>query len=646
MNSYWRLTVVTSVMVLVGAAAYLGYWWYDSTYLREPTPPDREKVDTDQPPDDVKVTLPGDLQQDLQKDRRLQKTLYNQAVQAHSDANYDTAVNLYRRTIAHSGRDVIAAKSYQYLGDIYSRYGEFDRAIRLYGFSTDIRSESSIVHYRLGMTYWENGDVGSAGESLDRAIELEKRSDYYLARGNLHFEQGAFGEAETAYENGIQEQEVLLKLYSNLALARERQQKMDGALDAYASALNQNPEDASRYKLHMNKAKLHMNRDEYSSAVDHFSSARTIDATVDALYNLGLARTENNNLTGAISAFETALEQAPNDVQILTDLAYVHEQNQSLDDAITYYERALDQETDRSDIMFALGRLNEQVNNTREALSYYERVVKQEDRGERLQITYRRVGELYLKVGEPANAAPAFRNVLSLDSGNAEASYDLAIAYRRMGDLEQAIETFRQALELDPNTLEYQAALADTLFRAGFGEQALEAYQEVTKIDSTRYDAYYMVAHLHYRWGDMNQARRKFQSLIERLQDPTLESKTYQNLGNIYLRNRNFSNARTSYRQALEIQESAQTYFNLGLVYVNENNWEVASTVFRRALERDSDNPEYKTALGLVLYQKGLYREARDYLREALEDNPEDLRTHYNMKTIRQAMEDIEARTS
>ena len=68
--------------------------------------------------------------------------------------------------------------------------------------------------------------------------------------------------------------------------------------------------------------------------------------------------------------------------------------------------------------------------------------------------------------------------------------------------------------------------------------------------------------------------------------------------------------------------------------------------MFRRALERKPSESQFRTALGLVLYQKGLYREARSYLEEALSKSPDNLRTQFDLQQIRETLKDIEARTS
>jgi superkiller protein 3 len=648
MNSYRRPLTYLALLVLLGGAAYFGYWWYNRTFLPEPTPPAEDEVVSDTAPVDVDVTLPEDLEEDLQQDRERQRTLFEEAAQAHSNGNLERAVDRYRRAIGHSGPDDIAANAYRYLGDIYSRIDRLPRALRLYDFALKIRPEDALIHYRKGMTHWENGGLDQAGSSLDRALELDPRGDFFLARGNLHFEQGEFDEAENAYEQGLDEggEDVELRLWINLGRARTELGEQSDALRAYEQALGFDPSPELRYKIHMNRGALLHEQENYSAAAREFSLASELDATVEALYNLGLARGENGNLDGAVEALRQARNRSPEDVEILTDLGQTYQQQGDYQNAIQYYEDALEQDPENPDLIFALARLHERANEPREALGYYERLVERGRNEQRLAMTYRRVGELYLNTDRPERAAPAFRNVLSLEAGNPEVHYNLAIAYRRTGELERAIEEYRRALELEPDSVRYQFALADTLYRADFVDRALEAYEQVLELDSTRDRARYMIAYLHYRRGDLRESRKRFQALLENLQEERLQAKTYQNLGNIYLRNREYSNASTSYRQALNIQEAAETYFNFGLVKVYQENWDVAATVFRRALERDPDDPEFKMALGLVLYERGLYREARSYLEEALDEAPDSLRGQYDLRTIRQTLDQLEARSS
>lgn len=637
--------LVLSLAVVAGGS-YLTYRWYQQSYLPAPAPSEDEPSLTEDERSDLEVTLPRDLQEDLQKNEQRQRRLFREAVQAHSQGDYSRAIEKYREAISFSGKDTIAARSYRYLGDIYVRDDSYDQAIRLYEFALRIEPDNPQFHYRLGMTFKEKGNLDDAAESLDRAIELGDRAEFYLARGNLHYDRSEFSQAEENYESGIQTGSELSRLYPNLALVREQQGKTEEAIEAYRLALEESLENPLHYQVHLNKGKLHMKLDQYHEAVTEFSNARELNGTVEAWYNLGLARAESDDLNGAVKAFESALSQAPEDVDIMKDLGTVYQELEEYPRAIEYYERALDQRPDSSDLLLALGRLYEKVGENRQALGYYQQLVKKGERGPRLQLTFRRVGELYLSMDEPKKAQPAFRNVLSMDTSLAEVHYNLGIAYRRSDQMEDAIEEFRKARDLERESVQYQLAYADSLYRAGLLKRAQKAYRRVKELDPSYHEADYMIAYLHYRWGNLDRARRGFQSLVEQLDDGTLLVKTYQNLGNIYLRNGDLPRAETSYRQALAIEKTAETYFNLGLVYSRRENWEVASTVFRNALERDAKNPHYQAALGLALYQKALYREAKKYIQDALSADPSNLRNHYNLERLQETLEEINEQVS
>lgn len=639
------LLAALSVAVVAGGS-YLLYDWYRDTYLPEPAPTGEAPSLTEEQKEELEVTLPEDLRQDIETNQQRQQNLYRRAVDAHTQGNYDQALERYREAIGYSGQDTIAARSYRYLGDIYARDDSYDQAIRLYRFALEIEPENPNFHYRLGLTYLEKGNLEQAASSLDRAVELGNQSEFYLARGNLHFDQSEYAEAEGLYESGITAGTQLGRLYTNLALSRKEQGKTEGAIDAYSRALQQELTPSLAYEVHLNKGKLHAELEDYKSAISEFETARKLDPTAEAHYNLGLARAENDNPTGAVDAFRSALEEAPEDADIMKDLATAYQRLEDYENAIEFYERALDQRPESSDILIALGRLHERIDQPKTALGYYERLVEKEDRGPELKLTFRRVGELYLRLDQPKNAQPAFRNVLSMDTGDAEVHYNLGVAYRRSDRMDEAIDEFRRARDLDREALDYQLAYADSLYRAGYLEDAQEAYRRVKELDPDHNKADYMIAYLYYQWGDLDRSRKEFQSLVDQLSDEGLLVKTYQNLGNIYLRNGDLSQAETSYRQALAIEKTSETYFNLGLVYSHEGNWDVAPTVFRNALERDAENPRYQAALGLALYQKGLYREAKNYLEQALSGNPADLRNHYNIGKIRETLEEINAEVS
>lgn len=645
MQSVRTLLASTIILAVIAGGGYFAYDWYKTDEFTEPSPPDKTKKPK-KLPDDLGVTLPGDLKDQIQRDKEKQRTFFQRAVQAHTNGNFREAVELYRKTVAYSGADDIAANSYRYLGDIYERNEEYPRAIQLYRYAIQIKPKNSVFHYRLGRTYLNQGDNTNAAKEFDKAIERSPKAEYLLARGNIHLRQTELDDAIKTFNQGIETGKLLDKFYVNLGIAYEQAQQPESATDAYESALKQNMSSELTYRIAMKKGKVHYDLEQFQNALSAFKRAINHKETATGYYNFSLARYELGNITGATNALRKANSIDPDNPTYMTDLGFLYEELNNFDKSINWYTKTLNQTPENTDLYLALARVHEKNNQPREALKFYQELTRRVDEGPTLQLAFRRVGEIYLNTGTPENAAPAFRNVLRMEKTADDVHYNLGLAYRRNGELERAINQFRQALEDNPDHVPYLHALADTRYKAGFNRQALETYSRITELNSEHHTSHYMEALLQSERGNLDESFKKYQSLLEKTNSATMQFKIYQNIGNIYMSRNDLSKAQSAYRQSLEIQKHGGTYYNLGLVFARTGAWDKAANSFRLALKQDSQNPKFSAGLGMALYKKGLFREAKNYLEQALDRDPDNLRAQHDLKQVNEMLNQMNTETA
>lgn len=116
--------------------------------------------------------------------------------------------------------------------------------------------------------------------------------------------------------------------------------------------------------------------------------------------------------------------------------------------------------------------------------------------------------------------------------------------------------------------------------------------------------------------GQLRKAEHAVLRIIS--QDPD-DASAYNKLGMIYLREKNYKDARASLKQALKLEpENDAFYNNLGLLYYQQGQYEDAIEAYEKSLEIDNKIPSRLVNLGLAYFMVKKYRKAADQYGKAL----------------------------
>jgi len=114
------------------------------------------------------------------------------------------------------------------------------------------------------------------------------------------------------------------------------------------------------------------------------------------------------------------------------------------------------------------------------------------------------------------------------------------------------------------------------------------------------------------------QDRARGEATDEKVQDLYSRARTAQAAGNL-------SEAAAQYEEILRISPRlAAAYNNLGSIYVQQREFRKAAQVLQRGLQINRDMPSASALLGIALYEMGDYAGAKPRLEAALRSNPED----------------------
>lgn len=280
----------------------------------------------------------------------------------------------------------------------------------------------------------------AVGLALPRASS--ERSADYLALAARYQAGGRTAEARRALDRAL----VLgLKTSSAWAEAGDRYQRLsapDRAAEAYRRAVRLSP-DNTDYRLRLARSLAAIGQDRQALAEYQEVVRRTPPGSESVLLEMGLRYKALGEYAAAETHYLRALE--------------VYTQSASLRSVL-------------ADLYLAWSRSSEGIRLLQEAAS----LADPSDNALHLKL-----GQVYLRLGLPEEAAESFREAVARQTGDAVAYFWLGEARRALGQWAEAATAYRWAVTLRPNNVEYHRRLAVAYMRLGLCQEAREVYWRI-----------------------------------------------------------------------------------------------------------------------------------------------------------------------
>lgn len=241
-----------------------------------------------------------------------------EAQEAYDARNYELALRWSNYRLRQNPSD---AEALRLQARAHARLNNYSRAIELFFDFPDLEGEDYLL---LGMCQAQTQDLLKAGGNLQRAVELsptaEARRMLAVVYAQLDRDDLAYEQAKLVAE-GEDETDLGLALIGQL-LYRSRPQ---ASLDAYAKLLERNPEligiPQSRRDVQLNQVESLTYLGRIDQAWETIERVSNVETDVRALELRGRLRQFRGETEGALADWKLALELAPNNAEIMVDLA-------------------------------------------------------------------------------------------------------------------------------------------------------------------------------------------------------------------------------------------------------------------------------------------------------------------------------------
>lgn len=392
----------------------------------------------------------------LSKDKYDLNAMRNLAELYFNNKQKESALKLYKQLVAYIDDEDEKAGYYSVIGNIYSTYGEYVKAVNYYKKYLELHPDDVEVIKDLRRIYIKEKNTENVIYYSKKLIDLEPDNySYYDEIINLLFHVHSYEEA-LSYANKALElptadifavKNQIAKIYIYTGRVPESIQLINETI----------VQDPSNLLLSQTLAMAHcMNKDfEQAKKVcdDALEVALPSDIRVihnnlstilaeEAVYLLNQGKT---NL--AFDKFTEALQYNNENPEIYYKLGEANRTIKNYSEAIRQCKRAIELAPEVGMYYETLADIYYELQNFIEAKKFYKEAVFIDPKNSRAH-TF--LGILQSKDKEHDAAIKSLETAVSLEQNNANIRYNLALAYEVAGKTDEAKNEYEKVLELEP----------------------------------------------------------------------------------------------------------------------------------------------------------------------------------------------------
>lgn len=450
------------------------------------------------------------------------------------------------------------------------------------------------LYYDMARINMERKQIGEAEENIKKAIKLAPENIYYKQQyAAMLMDANKFEKAAGVYEELLKVDEYNKEYLQITAFLYQRAGKKEKANEAYSRLLKMYGRDE---EILEGQLQLHLSNNELDKAV------------------------EVNNLL---------IEIAPNESTHYVRLAEMYNNNEQPDKAAEVYRNAEAKFPDDARIQLSLSEYYKRKGDTANYITYLRKVVgnKSLDATEQLSIA----SGFILAAKDSADMKLAQEMLNGIYEANPDDPLVTAM-YADMlgitGNTSKATEMYKKSLDIDPSNYNVWKNL-------------LALYLQEMKIDSViKYSEealrkFPVQANLHYINGvgyNFKKDYNKAINALERAADMMPEENVgelaavHSMLGDVYNSTKDYEQSDEQFEKALEIMPDNASTLNNYSYYLSERNVRLddAEKMSKRSLELAPDQPTFLDTYGWIMYRKGNYQVAKEYIEKAIDAEPEE----------------------
>ena len=476
----------------------------------------------------------------------------------------------------------------------------------------------------------EKGNHDAAFDLLKHCIEIDSTAAeayFFIAQyyGSLRQEDRMLDYLERAYRlnpDNSTYTETLAQAYTNV-------RQYDKAISVFESLFER---EGDRDDVLAMLYELYMRSEMPDKAVNALERLEALDGKTE---RLTVAKSELymelGNSKAAIAEIKSLADEYPNDLNYQVMYGDALLRNDQKRQALAVYQHVLAEEPDNVQAQLSLVSYYAAEGDTQKADEMTERLLLNEDvpPDTRTEIMRREVMNDLQNGGNSTRTLALFHKILSMP----EPDVDMALmcaTYMKLREMpkDSVNGMFARALQIAPDNAYARLQLVAAAWEDDRLNDVVELCKAARQYNPDDMAFYYYQGFAYYRQDDMDNALDAFQngvSVITTESNPDLASDFYEMMGELLYRKGQVREAFAAYDSCLVWKEDKISCLNNYAYYLSEldEQLERAEQMSFRTIKAEPQNATYLDTFAWILFKQGRYAEAKIYMDQTLQNDPE-----------------------
>ncbi|PRR36580.1 cell surface protein [Borreliella burgdorferi] len=349
------------------------------------------------------------------------------------------------------------AQAYENNGDLLKAENAYEKIIKLTNTQED--------HYKLGIIRFKLKKYEHSIESFDQTIKLDPKHKKALHnKGIALMMLNKNKKAIESFEKAIQIDKNYSTAYYQKGIAEEKNGDMQQAFESFKNAYNLDKKP--NYALKAGIVSNNLGNFKQSEKYLNFFNANAKKPNEIAIYNLSIAKFENNKLEESLETINKAIDLNPEKSEYLYLKASINLKKGNYQNAISLYSLVIEKNPENTSAYINLAKAYEKSGNKSQAISTLEKIINKNNK-----LALNNLGILYKKEKNYQKAIEIFEKAII--NSDIEAKYNLATTLIEINDNTRAKDLLREYTKLKPNNPEALHALGIIEYNENNNDQTL-----------------------------------------------------------------------------------------------------------------------------------------------------------------------------
>ncbi|EEF84741.1 tetratricopeptide repeat protein [Borreliella spielmanii] len=356
---------------------------------------------------------------------------------------------------AHAAKTL--AQAYENNGDLLKVENVYEKITKLTNNQED--------YYKLGIIRFKLKKYEHSIEAFDQTIRLDpKHKKAHNNKGIALMMLNKNKKAIESFEKAIQIDINYDTAYYQKGIAEEKNGNIQQAFTSFKNAYNLNKK--TNYALKAGIVSNNLGNFKKGEAYLSFFNDNVKKPNEIAIYNLSIAKFENNKLKEALEIINKAINLNPEKSEYLYLKASINLKSENYQNAISLYNLVIEKNPENTSAYINLAKAYEKSGNKTQAISTLEKIMNKNNK-----LALNNLGILYKKEKNYQKAIEIFEKAII--NSDIEAKYNLATTLIEINDNTRAKDLLKEYTKLKPNNPEALHALGIIEYNENNNDQTL-----------------------------------------------------------------------------------------------------------------------------------------------------------------------------